>query len=628
MGITDFVFRRGASYVWRRRLPRSLGGALLQVSLRTNEPLIARRIAAKVTVASNNLFERMTTTNLTRENARKLLEQVIREEIDRIQRRKIVESDETGENAWEVNQSHDRMAAKAYRLLAERGRSAALTAAEHEAMTSGSGAETDLARLDRYLDLFRQDYWSDTRMRRIAALLRDRLEIPSPSAVDLVQGRQILLRGRAAAHQLMVDRAGADMDEADALAAEILDEHFSERFSRPGHAQPVADAFPAPANPAPIAPEAGMQPSASAAAPLAVPPMFDPDFVTVAERLLASRGENIGDDTAKQMLGVVRLFTEASGITDIREFRQGHLARFVEMLRVLPKTYRKSPKDRNKSLAEILQDGRKLPANKKGMSESTINRNLGYLQQFFRQGRSEGLEVSQTIDIGLLRVKETMRDRDKRIPYTESEVLTIFQNPVWHGSKSAKRQRFPGTVLCKNSLFWVPLICALSGARREEIAGLRVSEVAEFDGIWCYNLDDNVNRTLKTPSSKRLVPIHSHVLELGFLEYRAGLIKKGKHDLFHDLKPENDVESFGDGLDYMWRQIVKQQLNALPPRKTFHSLRHYVINVLKRKPGIDKQVLRDVVGHVGEDVHDEVYGESMPVDAKQRVVELLPKIVI
>ena len=180
MGTTDFVFRRGATYVWRRRLPVSLGGALLQVSMRTNDPLIARRIAAKVTVASNNLFERMTNTALTRENARKLLDRVIRQEIEQIQRRRIVESDDREENAWEANQNRDRMAAKAYRLLAERGNSAALTAAEREAMASESGAEADLARLDHYLDVFRQDYWSETRMRRIAALLRDQLSHPVP----------------------------------------------------------------------------------------------------------------------------------------------------------------------------------------------------------------------------------------------------------------------------------------------------------------------------------------------------------------------------------------------------------------------------------------------------------------
>lgn len=38
LGLQTHVFRRGATYVWRRRLPVSLGGALMQVSLRTRDP--------------------------------------------------------------------------------------------------------------------------------------------------------------------------------------------------------------------------------------------------------------------------------------------------------------------------------------------------------------------------------------------------------------------------------------------------------------------------------------------------------------------------------------------------------------------------------------------------------------
>ncbi|WP_157970914.1 DUF6538 domain-containing protein [Pseudogemmobacter bohemicus] len=241
MGITDFVFRRGATYVWRRRLPTALGGALLQVSLRTNEPLLARSIAAKVTVASNNLFEHMINTGLTRENARKLLDQVIRDEIERIQRRRVVESDDREENAWAANQSRDQMAAKAYRLLAERGRSASLSAAELEAMRAADLTDTDLARLDNFLELFRQDYWSDTRMRRIAGVLRDQFSLASPSATDLIQARQIMLRARGAAHHLMADRASTDMDEADALAAAIFEEFLQDQ---PDSAHATQGAFP------------------------------------------------------------------------------------------------------------------------------------------------------------------------------------------------------------------------------------------------------------------------------------------------------------------------------------------------------------------------------------------------
>lgn len=65
MAFQSHLYRRGASYVWRRRIPALVGGRILQISLRTNEPLIARRRAAIVTAESNNLFDAMTVQGLT-----------------------------------------------------------------------------------------------------------------------------------------------------------------------------------------------------------------------------------------------------------------------------------------------------------------------------------------------------------------------------------------------------------------------------------------------------------------------------------------------------------------------------------------------------------------------------------
>ena len=44
MGIQNHIYHRGAAYIWRRRLPSHLGGNNLQISLRTNDALIARRL--------------------------------------------------------------------------------------------------------------------------------------------------------------------------------------------------------------------------------------------------------------------------------------------------------------------------------------------------------------------------------------------------------------------------------------------------------------------------------------------------------------------------------------------------------------------------------------------------------
>ena len=59
------------------------------------------------------------------------------------------------------------------------------------------------------------------------------------------------------------------------------------------------------------------------------------------------------------------------------------------------------------------------------------------------------------------------------------------------------------------------VLAAYSGMRLEEVCGLGVKELGEEDGIWRFDFS---GRRLKTESAERKVPIHSVILEAGFLE--------------------------------------------------------------------------------------------------------------
>jgi hypothetical protein len=56
-------------------------------------------------------------------------------------------------------------------------------------------------------------------------------------------------------------------------------------------------------------------------------------------------------------------------------------------------------------------------------------------------------------------------------------------------------------------------------------------DVKEMEGIWCIEITPEAG-DVKT-SEKRLVPLHSHLLEQGFLDFAAR--KKGKRPLFYSL---------------------------------------------------------------------------------------------
>lgn len=104
--------------------------------------------------------------------------------------------------------------------------------------------------------------------------------------------------------------------------------------------------------------------------------------------------------------------------------------------------------------------------------------------------------------------------------------------------------------------YWMPLLGYATGARMGELAQLQLAEVLERDGIWCLWLtnreaDDGntaqgateraklLERSLKTGQSRRIVPLHPSVLELGFLDYVQWLKKQKEVRLFPSIRPDS-----------------------------------------------------------------------------------------
>lgn len=86
--------------------------------------------------------------------------------------------------------------------------------------------------------------------------------------------------------------------------------------------------------------------------------------------------------------------------------------------------------------------------------------------------------------------------------------------------------------------YWSPLLELYTDARIEELCQLHLNDIRKVDGIWCFDINDNTpDKKLKSPASKRLVPIHTRLIELGFLDYKKRV--KGTR-LFPELKRRRD----------------------------------------------------------------------------------------
>lgn len=288
-------------------------------------------------------------------------------------------------------------------------------------------------------------------------------------------------------------------------------------------------------------------------------------------------------------------------------------------------SYRRSPRTRHMSLKQILKSAKTGGKTPEGLSVTTINRNIDYLGQLLKKARAEGFNAPGRIDLDALRQRKKSRERDECPPFSPEDVQNIFAHPVWHGAASKRDWQKPGQHIVRDGLYWIPAITALTGARRAEIAGLRLDDIEIMDGIPTFRIRENINRSVKTLGSERDVPIHPQLLDLGIMEYARNLHKSDECDLFPDMKPgQGTKDKWGGKIDYRFRQILDNRLTAGRDGKSFKSFRHYVITQLGRSKSVAENVRKDIVGHVGGSITAERYTDTANLSEKLEAISTLP----
>jgi len=184
-------------------------------------------------------------------------------------------------------------------------------------------------------------------------------------------------------------------------------------------------------------------------------------------------------------------------------------------------------------------------------------------------------------------------------PFTDQELNTLFA-----GLKCAIAPSKHKTI---TALPWASLIAAYSGARLEEIAQLKTSNIEQTDGIWYFEFCSDGNG--KTKAAARIVPIHPKLVDVGLLRYRDALPKDSM--LFpglkgRDSKPGRLGPRLGDAFN--WH---RKRLGIVRPNVAFHSFRHTVGDRL-RKAGVPEDDRAALLGHEDERITSRVYGHDGP----------------
>lgn len=142
-------------------------------------------------------------------------------------------------------------------------------------------------------------------------------------------------------------------------------------------------------------------------------------------------------------------------------------------------------------------------------------------------------------DCGGLRAKGENKQRSLRI---DEIVLLMNDRTMANFANSSK----------ESHKFWLPMIGLFTGARVNEICQLNPQKDViqdEKTGIWYFNLTDDdagvgVEKSHKNEHSMRKVPIHSKLIESGFLNY-LDKVRALKHDrIFVGFKPKSGKASY------------------------------------------------------------------------------------
>lgn len=206
------------------------------------------------------------------------------------------------------------------------------------------------------------------------------------------------------------------------------------------------------------------------------------------------------------------------------------------------------------------------------------------------------------------------RRLDDNRGYSWSELVTLFSHAEFQRLRTAEGR--PG-----NAVFWIPLIAAYTGGRREELAQLYVEDIHQHEGnSWFIRIiDDHPDKSVKTDSSRREIPVHPDLIAMGLLSLVQGRLPGTR--VFPQLVKVSD--GFAGIVSKSWRPITQLCGVYQPGRNPLHAFRHS-FKTLAREHGIPKEVSDWITGHASGHIGDS-YGIN-PLSRMASEIQKLPSL--
>jgi integrase len=260
----------------------------------------------------------------------------------------------------------------------------------------------------------------------------------------------------------------------------------------------------------------------------------------------------------------------------------------------------------NKLLRSLDMRSAATKARELGMPQTTftnVNKHLSTVSPLYkwmgRQPRWAGLRNPTD---GLF--YDNVKGKNPRPPFTTDQLNTMLKSPLFTGFKAEGEEHLNGNCRADDWRHWVPLVCLFTGARLGEIAQLRTEDVRKERGVWFIHIrhDESTGQTTKSGKS-RAAPIHSKLIELGFLKFHERQTKRAASDGRHEMFPELEKNSRGQISGYVgkwWRGYLQEiGVKAKKGADGFgsHSFRHTMSDLLRSEVELLDDEIEVTLGH-------------------------------
>lgn len=209
--------------------------------------------------------------------------------------------------------------------------------------------------------------------------------------------------------------------------------------------------------------------------------------------------------------------------------------------------------------------------------------------------------------------------RNKRLPFSSEQLRKIFQHPPFD-APFAGRSGNPSQEQNPHR-YWAPIVCLWSGMRSNECLQLGVSDIRQRDDILVFNVGPDEERSdmkFKSEAAVRTIPVHTKLIDLGFVEFVEHQKRKGDVLLFPDA--EVDARGYRSDKFGKWFARHLNSAGAKTPQTAFHSFRHNFRDALRNANVSNERVLA-LGGWTHGGGAEEGYGSGVSVSELAKEVE-------